>query len=833
MGCGVLRFPIWVLLVLNLTCFSRGFDPVDQYHINCGSSSDATIGNITYVADKSASRFLTTSQDILADDGNLNSVPPSEDSELFGTARIFNGPSRYTFLIKEGGRHWIRLHFYPFVYHNYNMSSASFSVFSQSTTLLSDFTPINASVREYSVNVTSGDLIITISPSSNSFAYINALEVVSVPDDLIPDDASLYNPVGPYSGLMTQSLETVARLNMGGQYVSLTNDTLGRTWISDSSFLVQRELATNVSKIRAVQYPAGGATPDSAPPTVYGTCTKMNSDGDPSSNFNVTWKFQVDPAFQYLIRFHFCDVVSTSANQLVFNIYIDRFLVAPDFELTTKTLGQLATAYYMDFVTPPMSKNNLSISIGPSTRSSYPDAFLNGLEIMKMNNSKGNLAGSSVLPKFSESKKKLGMIVGVSVGVPVAFLMIGVLFFVHRRRKQQERLRYLKSWVPISVNGGGTSHTMGSKYSSGTTMSVGSNLSYRIPFVALEEATNNFDESWVIGVGGFGKVYKGTLHDGTNIAVKRGNPKSQQGLAEFRTEIEMLSQFRHRHLVSLIGYCDEKNEMILVYEYMENGTLKGHLYGSDLPSLSWKVRLEICIGAARGLHYLHTGYAKAVIHRDVKSANILLDENLMAKVADFGLSKTGPEIDQTHVSTAVKGSFGYLDPEYFRRQQLTEKSDIYSFGVVLFEVLCARPVIDPSLPREMVNLAEWAMKWQKKGQLDQIIDRNLVDKIKPDSLRKFGETAEKCLADFGVDRPSMGDVLWNLEYALQLQDAVVQNDPDENSTNAIGQLCPQVGEFNHVDTTTSIAQFETTSVDDVSGVSMSRVFSQLVNSEGR
>ncbi|KAL3620638.1 hypothetical protein CASFOL_035550 [Castilleja foliolosa] len=832
MGCEILRFSIWVLFLVYC---SRAFDPVDEFYINCGSSSDVSIGNNTYLADKSASRFLSTPQDILAD-SNSNSAAPSEYSQLFRTTRIFNGPSKFTFPIRQAGRHWIRLHFYPFIYQNYDMNTAHFSVFAQKNTLLSDFTPRNGPVKkEYSLNLTSGDLVLTFSPSSNSFAYINALEVISAPDSLIADDASLYNPPGPFSGLTTQSLETVARINMGGPYVSLANDTLGRSWAPDASFMVQRDLATNVSKIGAVRYQPGGATSDTAPPTIYGTCTKMDSAADPTSNFNVTWAFRVDPGFQYLLRFHFCDVVSTAANLLVFNVYIDTFLVMPDFELTTKTLGQLATAYFMDFVTPSMSKSNFTVSIGPSRQSVYADAFLNGLEIMKIGNSKGSLAGTSVLPTFSSSKTKLYMIVGFSVGVPLALIMTGILIFLHRRRKQQERLRYLKSWVPVSANGGTMSHTMGSKYSTGTTVSVGSNLSYRIPFVAVQEATNNFDESRVIGVGGFGKVYKGAFYDGTKIAVKRGNPKSQQGLAEFRTEIEMLSQFRHRHLVSLIGYCDEKNEMILVYEYMENGTVKGHLYGSDNPSLGWKERLEICIGAARGLHYLHTGDAKAVIHRDVKSANILLDENFMAKVADFGLSKTGPELDQTHVSTAVKGSFGYLDPEYFRRQQLTEKSDVYSFGVVLFEVLCARPVIDPSLAREMVNLAEWAMKWQKKGQLDRIVDPTLAGKIKPDSLRKFGETAEKCLADFGVDRPSMGDVLWNLEYALQLQEAVVQSDPEDNSTNAIGQLSDQVGEFNPADTTTNsgVAQFETSNGDDISGVSMSRVFSQLVKSEGR
>ncbi|CAA3008921.1 receptor kinase HERK 1 [Olea europaea subsp. europaea] len=830
MNCCVMKFAIWVLFMLYLVCFSRGFDPADKYYINCGSSTDVTLGNRTYVSDKSASKFLSTPQDILAD-SNSNSIKSSKNSLLYLTARVFAGSSRYTFSISQRGRHWIRLHFYPFVYQNYDMNTANFSVFFQKNTLLSNFNSKNLSVREFSVSISSGDLVVTFAPANSSFAYVNALEVFSEPDSLITDDAINLNPPGAFNGLVTQALETIARVNMGGPFVSLENDTLWRSWVSDQSFLVLPNLAKNVSNIAAVKYPPGGATPDIAPPTVYGTCSKMNSESDPNSNFNVTWEFSVNSGYAYFIRLHFCDIVSTSANQLLFNVFIDSMLASGDLELSAKTNGRLATALYMDFVTPLIEKNKLRISIGPSPRSGYPDAILNGLEIMKMNDSMGNLAGEMSIPSRPGSKRNVGLIVGVSVGVTVALVIIGILFFMHRRRKQKS-FRDSKTWVQISTDGG-TSHTRGSKYSSGTTASFGSNLSYRIPFIAVQEATNNFDESWAIGIGGFGKVYRGILKDDIKVAVKRGNPRSQQGLAEFRTEIEMLSQFRHRHLVSLIGYCDERNEMILIYEYMDNGTLKSRLYGSNLPILSWKERLEICIGAARGLHYLHTGDAKAVIHRDVKSANILLDEKLMAKVSDFGLSKTGPEIDQTHVSTAVKGSFGYLDPEYFRRQQLTEKSDVYSFGVVMFEVLCARPVIDPSLPREMVNLAEWAMQWQKKGQLDQIIDPNLAGKIRPESLRKFGETAEKCLADFGVDRPSMGDVLWNLEYALQLQEAVVHNDPEENSTIVIGQLSPQIGEFNHLDCSISATQSEMSSGDDLSGISMSRVFSQLVKSEGR
>nr|AAK11566.1 Pto-like protein kinase E [Solanum habrochaites] len=319
---------------------------------------------------------------------------------------------------------------------------------------------------------------------------------------------------------------------------------------------------------------------------------------------------------------------------------------------------------------------------------------------------------------------------------------------------------------------------MGSKYSKATN-SINDALSssylvpfesYRVPLVDLEEATNNFDDKFFIGAGVFGKVYKGVLRDGTKVALKRRKPESSQGIEEFETEIEILSFCSHPHLVSLIGFCDERNEMILIYKYMENGNLKSHLYGSDLPSMSWEQRLEICIGAARGLYYLHT---RAVIHRDVKSINILLDENFVPKITDFGISKKGTELDQTHLSTVVQGTLGYLDPEYFIKGRLTEKSDVYSFGVVLFEVLCARSAIVQSLPREMVNLAEWAVESHNNGQLEQIIDPNLADKITPESLRKFGETAVKCLALSSEDRPSMGDVLWKLEYALRLQESVI------------------------------------------------------------
>ncbi|WMV15495.1 hypothetical protein MTR67_008880 [Solanum verrucosum] len=306
-----------------------------------------------------------------------------------------------------------------------------------------------------------------------------------------------------------------------------------------------------------------------------------------------------------------------------------------------------------------------------------------------------------------------------------------IIWLCRRQSSKDDTKKTSPGWRPLFLHAAAVTNTGNGKgsiqYQNLGTLRSGR----RFTLAEIKGATNNFDESLVIGVG--------ELDDGTLAAIKRANPQSQQGLKEFETEIEMLSKLRHRHLVSMIGFCDEQNEMILVYEYMANGTLRSHLFGSDLPSLSWKQRLEACIGSARGLHYLHTGSERGIIHRDIK-------------------------------------------------QQLTEKSDVYSFGVVLFEVICARPVINPSLPRDQINLAEWAMRFQRKRSLETIIDEQLAGQYSTESLMKFGEIAEKCLSDEGKLRPTMGEVLWHLEYVLQIHEAWLRKNAGEYSASDIRVL---------------------------------------------
>ncbi|GMP55460.1 hypothetical protein CsSME_00020272 [Camellia sinensis var. sinensis] len=293
----------------------------------------------------------------------------------------------------------------------------------------------------------------------------------------------------------------------------------------------------------------------------------------------------------------------------------------------------------------------------------------------------------------------------------------------------------------------------------------------------IQSITDNFNEELVIGSGGFGKVYKGFIDNGaTAVAIKRLKAESKQGAEEFWTEVKMLSKLRHTHLVALIGQCSDCHEMILVYEYMARGTLADHLYKtsrnqteSSTFHLTWEQRLNICIGAAEGLDYLHTGTDQSFIHRDVKTTNILLDENWVAKISDFGLSKGSTSNSATHVSTKVKGTFGYFDPVYFHTQRLTKKSDVYAFGVVLLEVLCGRRPVDKSLEEEEISLILWAQRHIKKGNVDRIIDSSLIGQITPQSLKYFVEVAYNCLHTDSKERPTMAEVVETLDLALLSQ----------------------------------------------------------------
>ncbi|KAI3677812.1 hypothetical protein L6452_37082 [Arctium lappa] len=285
-------------------------------------------------------------------------------------------------------------------------------------------------------------------------------------------------------------------------------------------------------------------------------------------------------------------------------------------------------------------------------------------------------------------------------------------------------------------------------------------------FRQMAIATQNFSNSSLVGQGGYGKVYKGMLWDNTMVAIKRAEEGSLQGEKEFLTEIEMLSRLHHRNLVSLLGYCDEEQEQMLVYEFMPRGTLRDWLNAKSGESLSFKMRLLVALDSAKGILYLHTEANPPIFHRDIKSSNILLDSKLTAKVADFGLSRLAPILDDNgvgpnYVSTLVRGTPGYLDPEYLLTHKLTDKSDVYSLGVVLLEILTGLKPIShgKNIVRE-VKIAH------QTGTMFSIVD-NRMGSYPSECIEKFVSLALWCCQDKPEKRPSMLDVVRELEHILE------------------------------------------------------------------
>ncbi|KAJ0694530.1 putative protein kinase RLK-Pelle-CrRLK1L-1 family [Helianthus annuus] len=771
--------PFFFVLLFSTT-ISQAYTPTDHFFLSCGSSAASYSNSYQryWHGDEHSkfvpSNFITTSFSSAPD--HLHS---SLDDIPYSTARIFNTSIfTYTFPVSQGPK-YLRLHFYPATYSDFKSEQSFLSVSSNGYSLLTNFSAFQVVrndarvLKEFLIYVTDAEILtVTLKPSHNSHAFINGIEIVHLPEDLYYKPKSL-NYVQMISRPVIdedRALENIYRLNVGGPQISISDDTgMYRSWDQDEVYIYGAAIGLTPVYDKPIMYTV--ETPNyTAPEPIYKTQRSM---GKQSEKYNLTWILPVDSGFYYMLRLHFCNIIPqyTKQGQVIFKIFINHQTAEDEVDLFNLTQGSWYPVVkdYIVLVNDPdgrRSKQDLWLAMHPNLKSDlYLDAYLNGLEVFKLSMDK-NLAGpnpelgstttpTGLTPTVKENKKKspYAVIIG---GVGGAFVLLSIsVFIVFWRRRRAKNNSSDEDRSP--------------------------NPCRRFSLKDMKAATDEFNDNFVIGNGGFGKVYKGCIDNTTTIvAIKRLDSSSQQDFQEFSTDIEMLSKLRHVQLVSLIGYCDDEGEMILVYDYMEHGTLREHLYHTNKPCLSWKRRLDICVGVAKGLHYLHSGGKRAIIHGDVKSTNILLDENWVAKLSDFGLSKLGSEEQsETHVNTMVKGSFGHIDPEYYRAQQLTKKSDVYSFGVVLFEVLCARPVIDAELGEEQVSLVEWCKTCHQKGTLHEILDPQIRCEIAPRCLRKFGDVASKCLHEEESERPAMEEVVWRLEFALQLQEDAGKMDGPE------------------------------------------------------
>ncbi|KAK4261853.1 hypothetical protein QN277_004796 [Acacia crassicarpa] len=790
------------LFTIPVTSYSHA----DKFSLNCGFSgnSQTTSDGRRWEPDDDSKLFSLggNSQSSL-----LNSPPLDREEVPYTAARLSHSEFTYSFDVTEGQK-FVRLFFYPAAYANFDRSNSLFSVKAGHHTLLKDFNasltadndddPEEKVFREYCINVEPGHrLNITFTPSTNhpdAYAFVNGIEVVAMPTDLYYNKADEKS-----SGIQVDdhtALEMVYRINVGQGEIQANDDDMLREWhdVYGSGYKVMQTMQDLKARYGAkLTDPPLDFLKDAAPEDVY-LSAKTSTDA-------MTWEFKVNSMFAYKIRLHFCELDNTvQKGDRVFRILIDDTLFEPEVDV----LGlqeDILVPLYKDYAVPlkqgSLKRQNLSIKLQKLPKSKY-DVLLNGIEIFKISDpGSDNLGGpnpdpisSSTKPsKVSKKKTKAPMMIAVKISDPGSDNLGGPNPDPISSSTKPSKVSNEKTKAPmmiavacaalgvivLSVIGFFIYRRM-TRGAGNRTDEESLDACHKFSIEEIRAATNDFDELSIIGRGGFGVVFKGHINKGKTsitVAIKRLKPESSQGFDEFQTEIKILSKFRHDNLVDLIGYCNDEKEMILVYEFMARGTLSDNLKEPVNQSLPWKQRLEICIGAAKALLYLHTytGEDKqSVIHRDVKSTNILLGEDWVAKVSDFGLSKIGPDgLSRSHVTTNVKGSVGYIDPEYYVTLQLTPRSDVYSFGVVLLEVLSGKPHIFRNMEKQMGSLVDWVKKCYEKGEIEEVVDPFLKGTITPQCLNKFLRIALACLHENGKLRPSMRDVVSGLETVLKMQ----------------------------------------------------------------
>ncbi|KAK9923354.1 hypothetical protein M0R45_031778 [Rubus argutus] len=389
-----------------------------------------------------------------------------------------------------------------------------------------------------------------------------------------------------------------------------------------------------------------------------------------------------------------------------------------------------------------------------------------------------------------------GIIVGAAIGGFSVLVVVAIIFFFYRRRKNRSARPNESGQESKDDQFKGPPQNLQQNYAPPSAdkieifpmpthfrapSSTGSGFGSEKPPAAfgfsestftyeeLVMATNGFSNDNLLGQGGFGFVHKGILPNGKVVAIKQLKVGSGQGEREFQAEVEVINRVHHRHLVSLVGYCISGAQRLLVYEFVSNNTLEFHLHGKGRPTMTWPMRMKIALGSAKGLAYLHEDCHPKIIHRDIKAANILIDDNFEAKVADFGLAKLALDTD-THVSTRVMGTFGYLAPEYASSGKLSDKSDVFSFGVMLLELITGRQPIDRTHSFTDDSMVEWARpllaQVLEKGKFDGLVDVRLQNEYNSSEMACMIACAAACVRHSARRRPRMSQVVRALEGNL-------------------------------------------------------------------
>ncbi|PON34728.1 Mitogen-activated protein kinase kinase kinase [Parasponia andersonii] len=373
-----------------------------------------------------------------------------------------------------------------------------------------------------------------------------------------------------------------------------------------------------------------------------------------------------------------------------------------------------------------------------------------------------------------KTKKKNNILITIAAsvgGLVILLLIVAAILFGMIKRKNKAGVR---------TGNAGPSNLQNDSFES---------RRRQFTYSEVVKMTNNFEK--ILGKGGFGTVYHGFVDDDTQVAVKMLSHSSGQGYQQFQAEVKLLMRVHHRNLTSLVGYCNEGTNMALIYEYMANGDLDSHLSSvSNENVLSWEERIQIAIDSAQGLEYLHNGCKPPIVHRDVKTTNILLTERFQAKLADFGLSRIFPTDGGTHVSTVVAGTPGYLDPEYYITNRLNEKSDVYSFGVVLLEIITSRPAI--SRTHERTHVKEWVGFMLANGDIKNIVDPRLRGDFEINSVWKAVEISMACVSASSTKRPNMNQVVSELKECLAAELARGNKSRLTDSTSSIEMLSMNV-----------------------------------------